>query len=143
TTPVVFGVQVSEGSLVVPGRFMLYAFGIKIVHILMALCIVVLGYASFLVDGFPVPGFLFVVVSVVILYLTYRLLSARLAERDSMLIFAGLQEGLSFLLLPIVLMSYLFVQISVFTTVFLLVVMIVWPLFWFRLLFGRRLIPLE
>jgi 4-hydroxybenzoate polyprenyltransferase len=89
TTPVVFGVKVSKGSLVVPGLFMVYAFGIKIVHILIALCIVVLGYASFFVDGFPVPGFLFVVVSVVLLYLTYRLLSARLADRDTMLIFVA------------------------------------------------------
>ena len=143
TTPVLFGVHVSNGLLVVPGLFKGYAFGVKVVHILIALLIVLFGYASFFVGIFPVPGVLFGMISVLLLYLTYRILTARLAERDSMLIFVGLQEGLSFVLLPVALMSVLIEHISLVFTVLLLVILVVWPLFWFRVLFGRRLIPLE
>ena len=143
TTPVVLGVRFSGGFLVVPGVFKLYGFFIKICHILIALSIMIFGYASFWVAGFLVPGFLFFLVSVIVLYLSFRILSPQGAKRDSMLVYAGLQEGLSFLLLPIALMSYLIEQVSMVSTGFLLLTIIVWPVFWFRLLFGKRLIPLE
>jgi 4-hydroxybenzoate polyprenyltransferase len=143
TTPVLFGVHVEKGLLVIPGLFRVYAFGIKIVHILMALLVVVLEYTSFWVGVFPIPGLLFVVISFIIVFLSYRIVSFKVVERDVLLISIGLQEGLSFLLLPVALMRVLVEQISLVGTILLLVVLVVWPVFWFRVLYGRRLIPLE
>jgi len=143
TTPVLLGVHVSGDSLAVPWLFGVYAFGVKFIHIFLAFFILFFGYASFFVGSFPFPGVLFGVISVILLYLTYRILYVCFAERDSMLIFAGLQEGLSFLLLPVVLMSVIIENISFTGAVVLLLVIVVWPLMWFRVLFGGRLIPLE
>jgi 4-hydroxybenzoate polyprenyltransferase len=143
TTPVLLGAHISENSLVVPWLFKVYAFVVKFIHILMAFFILFFGYASFFVGSFPFPGVLFGVISVILLYLTYRILYVSFAERDSMLIFIGLQEGLSFLLLPVALMSVLIENFSLSFSVLLLVVLIVWPMFWFRVLFGGHLIPLE
>jgi hypothetical protein len=66
-----------------------------------------------------------------------------MSERDKMLIYAGVQEGLALLLTPIALMSYLTENISILATLLLILLFIFWPLFWFRMLFGKRMIPLE
>jgi hypothetical protein len=66
-----------------------------------------------------------------------------MTERDKMLIYVGLQEGLALLLIPISLMSYLTESISILATFLLILLFIFLPLFWFRMLFGRRMIPLE
>jgi hypothetical protein len=60
-----------------------------------------------------------------------------------MLIYEGLQEGLAFLLIPIFLASYLIENIGALPTVLLVIFMIVWPLTCFRILFGKKMIPLE
>ena len=143
TTPTVFGAHVSGGSLIIPFSFKVYAFGIKIFHVFLAFLVMFSGYGSFSVDSLPIPGFLFIIVTIVLLYLTHNILVTPLEERDSMLRYVGVQEGLSFLLLPISLMSFLILNISLLSTSLLFLVMIVWPLAWFRCLFGRRLIPLE
>jgi hypothetical protein len=66
-----------------------------------------------------------------------------MTERDKMLICVGVQEGLALLLIPIALMSYLTENISILATFLLILLFIFSPLFWFRMLFGRRMIPLE
>ncbi|MCK5030290.1 MAG: UbiA prenyltransferase family protein [Thermoplasmatales archaeon] len=143
TTPVLLGTHIDGKSLVIPLLFKVYAFTIKILHILAALLILVLGYASFTVYNIPIPGIIFLIVSIVLMYLTHKILSTDLTKRDTMLILIGLQEGLAFLLLPISLMSYLIVHITLLSTTILLVMMVIWPLFWFRILYGKHMIPLE
>jgi hypothetical protein len=66
-----------------------------------------------------------------------------MSERDKMLIYVGVQEGLALLLTPIALMSYLTENISILATFLLILLFIFWPLFCFRMLFGKRMIPLE
>ena len=60
-----------------------------------------------------------------------------------MLIFAGLQEGFTLLLLPISLLSVLIDKFGGIQSFLLIVLFIFWPLFWFRMLFGKKMIPLE
>jgi len=143
TTPMVFGVHLSDKKLMIPVSFSSYAFGIKIIHILIAVISFVLGYTSIFVYGLPIPGICFVIISVLLLYLTLKILSTPMSKRDKMLIYVGLQEGLAILLIPIALMSYLTENIAVIPTILLILLMIFWPLFWFRLLFGKRMLPLE
>jgi hypothetical protein len=64
-------------------------------------------------------------------------------EREKMLIYSGLQEGLSLLLLPIILLSILVDKFGMFQTFLLILLFIFWPLFWFRILYGKKMIPLE
>jgi hypothetical protein len=134
---------VSDKKLMIPVSFSLYAFGIKIIHILIAVIPFVLGYTSIFLYGLPIPGICFVIISVLLLYLTLKILSTPMLKRDKMLIYVGLQEGLAILLIPIALMSYLTENIAVIPTFLLILLLIFWPLFWFRLLFGKRMLPLE
>ena len=64
-------------------------------------------------------------------------------KRDKMLIFVGIQEGLALLLLPILLMSILIDKFGVIQTFLLILLFILWPIFWFRILYGKKMIPLE
>lgn len=143
TTPMVFGVQVSNKRLLIPVSFSLYTFGLKIIHILVASLPFLLGYTSIFVYGLPIPGICFLTISLVLLYITIKILSTPLSERDKMLIYVGLQEGLALLLIPIALMSHLIENITILPTFLLILLLILWPLFSFRMLFGKRMIPLE
>jgi len=143
TTPAVFGVHVSDEKLLIPPSFCLYAFFIKIIHILFISLTFFLGYTSILLYGLPIPGICFLILSILIFYLTFKILSIPIKKRDKMLIYVGYQEGFAFLLIPFALMSYLVENISIVATFFLILLLIFWPLFWFRVLFGKRMIPLE
>ncbi len=143
TTPTMFGVHVSNKKLMIPRSFCLYAFVLKFIHILIASLPFFLGYISIFIYDLPIPGVCFLIVSIVLLYLTLKILSTPMKERDKMLLYVGLQEGLALLLIPIALMSYLTENILILPTFLLILLFIFWPLFWFRVLFGKRLIPLE
>ena len=143
TTPIMFGVRISDKKLILPLSFIIYAFFIKFIHIIIASLSFFIGFTSIFIYNLPIPGICFLIISIILLYLTLKILSTPIKKRDKMLIYAGVQEGLSLLLIPIVLMSYLIENISIFTTFLLISVIIVWPIFWFRILFGKRMIPLE
>jgi len=143
TTPTVFGVHVSDKKLMIPLSFSLYAFVIKFIHILIASFPFFLGYTSIFIYDLPIPGICFLIISTILLYLTMKILSTPMPERDKMLICVGVQEGLALLLIPIALMSYLTENISILATFLLILLFIFWPLFCFRMLFGKRMIPLE
>ena len=139
----VFGVRASGKKLLIPASFLFYTFSIKIIHILILLLPFFLGYTSIFVYGLPIPGIFFLIISISLIYLTHKILSTPMSERDKMLIYVGLQEGLGLLLIPITLMSYLIENIALLPTLLLILLMIFWPLFWFRMLFGKKMIPLE
>jgi 4-hydroxybenzoate polyprenyltransferase len=143
TTPVILGVKAVGSTLKKPVVFFIYAYGVKIVHLLVAFSPFLLGYTSLLVFDLPIPLAIFLLLGSVILLTTYGVLSSSLEKRDRMLRYEGLQEGLSLLLIPCVLLSYLVNQIGVVPTVLLFLVMILWPLFILRVLYGKTLIPLE
>jgi hypothetical protein len=143
TTPVVFGVHVLGNQLKKPLRFIVYTYIIKGVHLLVALLPFFLGYTSFLFNGYPIPLLGFVVIAFFLLFTTRGILTASLKERDLMLRYEGVHEGLALLLIPFVLMSYLVTHIGVLSTFLLVAVLIVWPLLCLRLLFGKTLLPLE
>lgn len=143
TTPVLFGVHASGKSFVLPLLFKVYAFTIKIIHIFIAFLIIILGNRSMVDFNIIIPITLFLVISIILMILTHNILSITIKKRETMLIYGGLQEGLALILLPISLMSYLFANISLMSIVMLLVIMIIWPLFWFRILYGKHMIPLE
>jgi len=143
TTPTIFGVHVSDKKLMIPISFSLYAFAIKFIHILIASLPFFLGYTSIFIYDLPIPVICFIIISMILLYLTLKILSTPLSKRDKMLIYAGVQEGLALLLIPVALMSYLTENISILPAFLLILLFIFWPLFWFRILFGKRMIPLE
>jgi 4-hydroxybenzoate polyprenyltransferase len=143
TTPTIFGVKTIGNKFFVPRIFKIYAYGIKILHILTTALSFLFGYSFIYVYNLPIPFILFILLFIIILVLIYKIFDCGISQRDKMLIYDGLQEGLSFLLIPIVLMSYLFEHIGSVNTLLLIVFMIAWPLSCFRLLFGKRLIPLE
>jgi len=132
-----------ENNLFVPFVFNAYAFGIKILHIFIAMLTFLLGLTSINVNSFPIPLILFIILSLVILFLLKNILSTPLSKREHMLIYEGLQEGLSFLLIPVILLNYLIENMGVWATFLLVVFMIIWPLTCFRVIFGKKMIPLE
>ena len=143
TTPRVFGVQVSDNELLIPLSFSLYTFILKFIHILIASSPFLLGYTSIFIYDLPIPGICFLIISILLLYLTLKILSTPMRERDKMLIYTGIQEGLALLLIPIAQMSYLTENISIIPIFLLILLFIFWPLFCFRMLFGKRMMPLE
>jgi 4-hydroxybenzoate polyprenyltransferase len=143
TTPTAFGVNISNKELIIPQSFKFYTVGIKIIHILIAVSPFLLGYTSIFVYKLPIPGFFFLMISILILYCTIKILTIPMKKRDKMLIFVGLQEGLALLLLPILLMSILVDKFGVIQTFLLILLFILWPIFWFRILYGKKMIPLE
>ena len=143
TTPSILGVKIINDKLLISNVFKLYAFVIKILHIFIAGLPLFFRFSSIYVNSLPIPLFFFIILSGGILFLLGKILSTSLSKRDSMLIYEGLQEGLAFLLIPTVLASYLIENIGVLPTFLLIVFIITWPLVCFRLLFGKKMIPLE
>ena len=143
TTPTKLGVKIVDGKLFLSTIFKVYASLIKILHIFIAFCPFLLGLTSIYVNSFPIPLIIFLIISIIIFFLLRRILTTPLSKRDNMLIYEGLQEGLAFLLIPTVLLSFLIDKIGVLQTFLLFFFMIVWPLGCFRLLFGKKMIPLE
>jgi 4-hydroxybenzoate polyprenyltransferase len=143
TTPVLFGVQVIQHRFNKPFIFTMYAFGIKIVHIIVACLPFALGETSVMINGFPFPLLCFVLVSLMMLFTTGGILRTPLTKRNTLLRYEGAHEGLALLLLPVVLMTLLINHVGLLPTLLLFVLFIVWPLISLRTLFGKGLIPLE
>lgn len=143
TTPVFFGVQVIEDKLNKPLIFTMYAFGLKIVHIIVAFLPFALEETSVIINGFPLPLVCFVLVSLMMLFTTWGILTTSLENRETLLRYEGAHEGLSLLLIPVVLMSLLINRVGLLPTLLLFALFIIWPLICLRMLFGKTLIPLE
>ncbi len=143
TTPTIFGVKEADDSLQIPIVFKCYAFAIKILHISIASLPFLLQFTSIYVFNLPLPPLFFIFLSIIILYLVAKIFYTPLSRRDNMLIYEGLQEGLSLLLIPIALMGFLFEKIGVTQTMLIIILMILWPLSSLRVVFGKKLIPLE
>ena len=143
TTPVWFGTHIAKTLLIIPTKFKLYAYCVKIIHIVIGLLILEFGKRFSTLNNYVDVRLIFLLISFVVLYCSYKIFSTPIAKRDTMLIFIGIQEGLSFLLLPISLLSSLLIQTSLLFTSLLILIMISWPLFCFRILFGKHMIPLE
>ncbi|UCD12977.1 MAG: UbiA prenyltransferase family protein [Thermoplasmatales archaeon] len=143
TTPTIFGVKSTNNKLEKPLSFLSYAYGIKTAHIMIASLPFFLGYTSIVVFNFPIPLMLFIILSIVLIYTTFGILSTSLTKRETMLRYEGVHEGFALLLIPIVLMSYLIKNFYMLPTLIVIVLIIAWPLFFLRLLFGKKMIPLE
>jgi 4-hydroxybenzoate polyprenyltransferase len=143
TTPILFGVKVVNNKMVKPLAFKLYAFGLKTIHIIIASLPFVFLFTSLSVFSLLIPLVCFLILSLVMLYTTYKILSTPHKKRDTLLRYEGIHEGVALLLIPIVLMDYLITNIGLFFTIFLIFIIIVWPLFCLRVLFGKKMIPLE
>jgi len=143
TTPMVFGVKVVNQKFMMPLSFKCYAVGVKILHILIISLPFFLGYTSIFVYNLPIPAVCFLILTGTLLFMASRILSASPSDRDNMLRYEGVQEGLALLLIPIALMSYLVENFSLLPTILLIFLLILWPLFCLRSLFGRKMIPLE
>ncbi len=143
TTPVLFGTHVVDNELQKPLSFIVYAYTIKFLHVGVALLPLIFGYSSYVISGFPFPLVCFFILAFLLLYTTRGILTTSLRNRNLMLLYEGAHEGLALLLIPVVLMSYLIKHIGLFSTLFLMVLLIFWPLFCLRFLYGRSLIPLE
>ena len=143
TTPMVFGVKVVNKKFLMPFSFKCYAVGVKLLHILILSLPFFLGYTSIFIYDFPIPAVCFLILAGILLFMTLQIISTSPSNRDKMLRYEGVQEGLALLLIPIALMSYLVEKFSLLPTIVLIFLLILWPLFWLRSLFGRKMIPLE
>jgi len=143
TTPTILGVKEVKNELQITTIFKSYAFATKILHIFIASLPFLLQLTSIYVFNLPIPSFFFAFLSIIVLYLVIKIFSTPISQRDKMLVYEGLQEGLSLLLIPTALMSYLFEKIGVTQTILIIVLMILWPLSSLRVVFGKKLIPLE
>jgi len=143
TTPVILGVHVMGNQLKKPLRFIVYTYAIKGAHLLVALLPFFLGYTSILLNGYSIPLLGFFVIAFLLLFTTRGINTASLKERNRMLRYEGVHEGLAFLLVPFVLLNYLVEHIGVLPTFLLMVLLVLWPLLCLRFLFGKTLIPLE
>jgi len=143
TTPIVFGVKVINDELIIPTSFILYVFFIKSIQILIAIFIFLTGYTSFFIYALPIPGILFFIFSIAVFYTLWKVISTPLLNRDKMLIYIGLNELLSYLLIPVVLMTYLVENTNIFVPILLIVGPILWLMLSLRVVFGKGMIPLE
>ncbi|MBE3137399.1 MAG: UbiA prenyltransferase family protein [Thermoplasmata archaeon] len=143
TTPVLFGVHAIGNQLKKPVRFIMYTYAIKGIHLLVAMLPFILGYTSILLNGYPIPLIGFFILACILLFTTRGILTTSLEERNLMLRYEGVHEGLALLLIPLVLLSYLVEHVGVLPTFCFMLFLIFWPLLSLRLLFGKTLIPLE
>jgi len=143
TTPVRFGVHVVNHELKKPMSFVLYTYGIKLLHLIVALLPFLFGFSSPLLFGYPFPLFGFLLLAGFLLFTTQVILTTPLDKRDQMLRYEGAHEGLALLLIACVLASYLVEHLGNLFVFFLFVLFIAWPLFCLRFLYGKSLIPLE
>jgi 4-hydroxybenzoate polyprenyltransferase len=143
TTPVVFGVKVVQNKLKKPVIFTMYAFGIDMVHIIVAFLPFLLGYTLIMINSFPLPILCFLLVALMMIFTTGRILIIPLVKRDIMLRYEGIHEGLALLLIPLVLMTFLIDNVGIIPTLLLFLLFIGWPLISLRTLYGKNLIPLE
>lgn len=143
TTPIVFGVHVSGHELKKPMVYIVYVYGIQILYIIVAALPFIFGYTLVTISGVPIPFFCFLTTSLILLYITYRILSVPIHQRDTLLRYEGAHEGLALLLLPIVLMSFLIEHLGILSTVAIILILLFWPLCCLRFLFGKTMIPLE
>lgn len=143
TTPVLFGVRAVGKQLKKPISFLLYTYGIKLVHLIVVILPFFFGYSSPLLYGYPIPLLGFLILACILLFTTTGILTTPLDKRDQMLRYEGAHEGLALLLIPFVLLSYLVEHLGALLPFLLLVVLILWPLLSLRFLYGKTLIPLE
>jgi hypothetical protein len=142
TTPMILGVTAIDDELRIPALFTTYAFSIKGIHIGIALLPFLAGYVSMFLYGSPLPIICFAILSTLIIYTLWKILSTPLSERDTMIRYAGIHELLTYLLVPVVLMSYLVENINIFAPILLIVVPPLWIKFTLRVVFGKK-VPLE
>ena len=143
TTPVLFGVHAVGKQLKKPVTFLLYTYGIKLVHLIVVILPFFFGYSSPMLDDYPIPLLGFLILACILLFTTRGILRTPLDKRDQMLLYEGAHEGLALLLIPFVLLSYLVEHLGALLSFLLLVFLILWPLLCLRFLYGKKLIPLE
>lgn len=143
TTPVILGVYIADNQLIKPLRFILYTYVIKTVHLLVALLPFLLGYTSTYLNNFPIPLLGFFIIAGILLFTTRGILTAPLQDRNLMLMYEGMHEGIAILLIPFVLLSSLVLSLGSLYTVLLMTGLLLLPLFWLLILYGKTLIPLE
>ena len=137
TTPMILGVTAMDDELRIPAVFTTYAFSIKGIQIGIALLPFLTGYASMFLYGLPVPIVCFSILSILIIYTLWKILSTPLSDRNKMIIYAGFHELLSYFLLPVVLMTYLVENINIFAPILLIVVPPLWIAFSLKAFFGK------
>lgn len=143
TSPTVLGVKFSNGRVEIPLDFILYALFVSGAYILLLGNIFVMGLLSGYVGAYPVALIGFLVLTAGLLVTTWGILRGPSPSRETFLRFAGLHEGLALLLVPMTLLTLLLSTVGVTMTLLIFFVIAAWPLCWFRLLYGRHLIPLE
>jgi len=143
TTPILFGVRAANTQLKKTTVFFIYAYGIKIFHLFVALLPFLLGYTSIMMAGLPIPLLSYVLIAGVLVFTTYKILSTSLERRDMMLRYEGVHEGFALLLFPIVLLGFLIEHTGILPPLLLIILLVIWPLISLRTLFGKTLIPLE
>jgi 4-hydroxybenzoate polyprenyltransferase len=142
TTPILLGVTAIDDELRIPAVFTTYAFSTKGIQIGIALMPFLTGYVSMFLYGLPVPIICFSILSTLHIYTLWKILSTPLSDRDKMLRYAGILELLTYLLVPVVLMTYLVENINIFAPILLIVVPPLWIKFNLMFFFGKRM-PLE
>jgi 4-hydroxybenzoate polyprenyltransferase len=142
TTPILLGVRAIDDELRIPAVFTTYAFSIRGIIIGIALMPFIAGYVSMFLYSFPVPIICFSILSILIIYTLWKMLSTPLSDRDKMIRYAGILELLTYSLLPVVLMSYLAENINIFAPILLIFVQPLWIKFNLMVFFGKRM-PLE
>ncbi len=143
TSPTVFGVTATNGKTTIPWLFRVYAAGISVAFLGVLGLPFLLGLVAGGIDGLPIPLVCYTIVSLLLLLTTVLLLRGPSPSRDTFLRITGVHEGFSLLLVPLVLSAMLLSAIGPGGLLLILGVIIVWPLSWFRLLYGKTLIPLE
>jgi 4-hydroxybenzoate polyprenyltransferase len=142
TSPTVFGVRFTSGRIVIPRGFQAYAGLVSLAYIMVLGLPLALG----IIPGnvwISVEWVGFVALSFALLVTTAGVLRGPSPSRDRFLRYAGVHEGLALLLVPMMLLTLLMENVGFYWTLVLLMVIVAWPLCWFRILFGKRLLPLE
>jgi 4-hydroxybenzoate polyprenyltransferase len=143
TTPMILGVTTVKKELKKPVLFKTYVYSVKALHLISLTLPLLLGYSSLYLYGLPLPIFSFILLVFLLSFTTQKILTTPLRKRDTLLKYEGIHEGLALLAIPVVLLDFFMSTLGVPQTLLLIGLIIIWPLFFLRVLFGKAMIPLE
>ncbi|WP_455392222.1 UbiA family prenyltransferase [[Eubacterium] cellulosolvens] len=131
TTPLRMGVKYKSKKLVVPVRFQLYIYGLKLVH----LCLVLTPFILFWLIENVVQLSIILCLIIIDFLLVFYIFNSQRFKRENLLRAIGLHELLSYSIVPVMLVGI----IDVPSAVFLIVLPFIWLALFLKILYGRLL----
>ncbi|HHF56046.1 MAG TPA: hypothetical protein ENL42_03925 [Thermoplasmatales archaeon] len=132
TTPAIFGVKVDE-NIYIPLSFIYYAYGIKLLFIL-------ISFLIFLYIPARISILLAISISVALIYTIYKIFQ-NIDNRAQMLFYAEIHEIFTYMMIAAIFYDYIAIHTNAFLAFALLIIPPIWIVACLKIFFGGK--PLE